>query len=119
MIWHRKLIAKKYDRAAQRGPGRPPIASEVEALLVRMAEEKRDRGNRRIQGARSNLGHKYWPRHHCAVLQRHGIEPAPERSRKMTWKEFQRENRRKAPAIGSERASDPSPISTQIPAQIS
>jgi len=57
LAWHQKLIAKKYDGAAQRGPGRPPIASEVEALVVRMAEEKRDRGYRRIQGALSNLGH--------------------------------------------------------------
>jgi hypothetical protein len=27
----------------------------------------------------------------AAVLQRNGIEPVPERSRKRTWKEFQRE----------------------------
>ena len=52
---------------------------------------------------------QYWPQHHSAVQRRHGIEPAPERSRKTTWKEFQREDRREAPAIGSESASGPSP----------
>jgi hypothetical protein len=115
LAWHQKLIAKKYDGAAQRGPGRPPIASEVEALVVRMAEEKRDRGYRRIQGALSNLGHSIGRSTIAAVLQRNGIEPAPERSPKTTWKEFQCENRRETPAVGSERASDPSPISTEIP----
>ena len=72
MAWHQKLIAKKYDGAAQRGPGRPPIASEVEALVVRMAEEDRDRGYRRIQGALSNLGHSIGRSTIAAVLQRMG-----------------------------------------------
>jgi hypothetical protein len=80
-----------------------------------MAEENWDRGYRRIQGALSNLGHNIGRSTIAAVLQRHGIEPVPERSRKRTWKEFQRENRPETPAIGSERASDPSPISTEIP----
>jgi hypothetical protein len=115
LAWHRKLIAKKYDGAGQRGPGRPPIAIEVEALVVRMVEENRDRGYRRTQGALSNLGHSIGRSTIAAVLQPHGIEPAPERSRKTTWKEFQHENRREALAIRSERASDPSPISTRIP----
>jgi hypothetical protein len=29
LAWHRKLIAKKYDGTAKRGPGRPSTASEV------------------------------------------------------------------------------------------
>src|SRR5262245_62061298 len=47
--WHRKLIARKYDGTAQRGPGRPRKAVEIEALVVRLAEENRDWGYRRIQ----------------------------------------------------------------------
>src|SRR3982750_2219062 len=39
LAWHRKLIAQKYDGRAQRGPGRPRIASAMEALVVRLAEE--------------------------------------------------------------------------------
>ena len=115
MAWHQKLIAKKYDGAAQRGPGRPPIASEVEALVVRMAEEDRDRGYRRIQGALSNLGHSIGRSTIAAVLQRNGIEPAPERSPKTTWKDFQLKTGVRRPPLGSQRASDPPPISTQIP----
>ncbi len=53
-----------------------------------MAEENRDWGYRRIQGALSNLGHEIARSTIAEILKRHGIEPAPERSRKTTWKEF-------------------------------
>jgi len=86
--WHRKLIAQKYDGSGKRGPGRPRIAGETENLVVRMAEENRDWGYRRIQGALSNLGHEIARSTIAEILARHGIEPAPERSRKTTWKEF-------------------------------
>ena len=45
-------------------------------------------GYRRIEGALSNLGHDLARSTIAQILQRHGIEPAPERSRKTTWKEF-------------------------------
>jgi len=54
--WHRQLIAKKYERSAKRGPGRPGILKEIEALIVRVATENRW-GYLRIQGALANLGH--------------------------------------------------------------
>ena len=57
LAWHRKLIAKKYDGTAKRGPGRPRTAGKVENLVVRMAQENRDWGYRKIVGALSNLGH--------------------------------------------------------------
>jgi putative transposase len=55
---------------------------------VRMAEENRDWGYRRIEGALSNLGHELAHSTIAQILKRHGLEPAPERSRKTTWKEF-------------------------------
>jgi len=58
LAWHRKLIALKYDGSGNREPGRPRTAGVIEALVVRMAEENRDWGYRRIQGALSNLGHE-------------------------------------------------------------
>jgi putative transposase len=88
LAWHRKLIAQKYDGSRKRGAGRPRTAGEIEALVVRMAEENRDWGYRRIQGALSNLGHEIARSTIAEILERHGIEPAPERSRKTTWKEF-------------------------------
>jgi transposase InsO family protein len=88
LAWHRKLIAQKYDGSGKRGPGRPRTAGEIETLVVRMAEENRDWGHRRIQGALFNLGHEIARSTIADILQRRGIEPAPERKRKTTWKEF-------------------------------
>jgi len=50
LAWHRKLIAQKYDGSGKRRPGRPRTPGEIEALVIRMAEENRDWGYRRIQG---------------------------------------------------------------------
>lgn len=88
LAWHRRLIAQKYDGSANRAPGRPRKAREIEALIVRLAEENRDWGYRRIRGALSNLGHEIARSTIAGILQRHGIEPAPERNRKTAWKEF-------------------------------
>ena len=86
--WHRKLIADKYDGSVRRRPGRPVTQKEIEALIVRMATENRDWGYLRIQGALSNLGHELARSTIANILKRNGIEPAPERGRKTTWKEF-------------------------------
>src|SRR6202158_2804690 len=32
LAWHRKLIAQKYDGSSKRGPGRPRIDGEIDAL---------------------------------------------------------------------------------------
>jgi putative transposase len=88
LAWHRKLIAQKYDGSANRRPGRPRKDREMEALIVWLAGENRDWGYRRIQGALSNLGHEIARSTIADILGRHGLEPAPERNRKTTWKEF-------------------------------
>ena len=88
LAWHRKLIAQKYDGTANRNPGRPRTPTEISNLVVRMAEENRTWGYRRIQGAMANLGHVLAHSTVANILRRHGIEPAPERNRKTTWKEF-------------------------------
>jgi putative transposase len=62
-------------------PGRPRTVAEVEALVVRMAEENRNWGYRRIQGALANLGHLLAHDTIAGILKLHGIDPAPERSR--------------------------------------
>src|SRR6185369_3807115 len=88
LAWHRKLIAAKYDGSTKRGPGRPRTGPDIEALIVRMAEENRTWGYDRIVGALANLGHELSAKTIANILKRHGIEPAPERRRKTTWKEF-------------------------------
>jgi hypothetical protein len=53
-----------------------------------MARENRDWGYLRIQGALANLNHKVARSTIANILKRNGIEPAPDRIRKTTWKEF-------------------------------
>jgi transposase InsO family protein len=87
--WHRKLVAQKFDGSTQRkAPGRPMIAPELEALIVRMAQENRSWGYDRIVGALANLGLTVSAQTVGNVLNRHGIAPAPERKTTTTWKEF-------------------------------
>jgi len=88
LAWHRKLIARKYDGTARRGPGRARTKSQIESLVIQMATENRDWGYTRIIGALSNLGHKLARGTVDNILKRNGIEPAPDRSRKTSWKEF-------------------------------
>lgn len=88
LAWHRKLIAQKYDGSVKRKLGRPMKQKDLAALVVRMAQENRDWGYRRIQGALSNLGHECARSTIADILRRHGIEPAPQRDRKTTWTEF-------------------------------
>ncbi|HEY0689780.1 MAG TPA: hypothetical protein VGD71_12145, partial [Kribbella sp.] len=37
LVWHRKLVAHKWDYSARRRPGRPPTAAAIRQLVVRMA----------------------------------------------------------------------------------
>ena len=86
--WHRRLIARKYDGSRQRGPGRPRVPEEIQRLVVRMATENRDWGYWRIQGALANLCYEVARATIANILKENGLEPAPERERKTTWKEF-------------------------------
>jgi putative transposase len=89
LAWYRKLVARKFDGSkARRGPGRPRIKREVERLIVRMAEENRDWGYDRIAGALANLGYEVCDQTIGNVLQRHGLPPALERKRTVTWSAF-------------------------------
>jgi transposase InsO family protein len=88
LTWHRRLIARKYDGHDRRGPGRPPLMAAIRQLVVRMATENRDWGYTRIQGALANLGHDVGRGTIATILKQHGIEPAPERQKRTTWREF-------------------------------
>src|SRR5256884_821005 len=89
LAWHRKLVAQKCDGSQQRkAPGRPKIAEELEALIVRIAREHRSWGYDRIVGALANLGLTVSAQTVGNVLKRHGLAPAPERKKTTTWKEF-------------------------------
>ena len=86
--WYRRLIAQTYDGSARRGRGRPMTRRDVAALVVRMAVEHPQWGYTRIRGALSNLGHEIARATVKRILHDHGIDPAPERSRRLPWKTF-------------------------------
>jgi putative transposase len=61
----------------------------VEQLIVRMAEENRTWGYRRIQGALANLGHHVDAITVRNILRRHHLEPAPQRRKaRISWQQF-------------------------------
>ncbi len=58
LAWYRRLVAKKFDGSKHRKyPDRPTVQPEMEALVVRMAQENAGWGYDRIVGALTNLGH--------------------------------------------------------------
>jgi putative transposase len=89
LAWYRRLIAQKFDGSKRRSyPGRPRVAAEIEAVIVRMARENSGWGYDRIAGALANLGHHISDQTIGNILKRHGIAPAPKRSQNTTWKDF-------------------------------
>src|SRR5207302_8631667 len=89
LAWHRRLVAQKFDGSSQRKtPGRPVIDQEIEALIVRMAQENRSWGYDRIVGALANVGLTVSAQTVGNILKRHGLPPAPERKTTTTWKAF-------------------------------
>jgi putative transposase len=73
LAWHRNLIAAKYNGSSRRKPGRSRIQVDLEALVLRMAQEN-SWGYDRIMGALSNLGHDVAAHSIANVLKPHGFE---------------------------------------------
>jgi len=87
--WHRMLVAQKWDYSRRRkSAGRPPVEKEIVDLVLRFARENPSWGYDRIQGALRNLGREVSDQTVGNILKKHGIEPAPQRKRKTTWKTF-------------------------------
>lgn len=89
LVWYRRLIARKFDGSKHRSyPGRPRVSPDVEALVVRMAQENGSWGYDRLAGALANPGHYVSDQPVGNVLKRHGIPTAPKRSQSTAWKDF-------------------------------
>ena len=85
--WHRQLIARTYDGRGRRGPGRPRGMDTIRRLIVRMATENREWSDTRIRGARGNLSHQVARGPLANVRKERGLEPAPDRKTRTTWRE--------------------------------
>lgn len=86
--WHRKLVALKYTAKRRIKTDRQKEMELVREFCVKFAEENPTWGYGRIQGALSNLGYKVCEATVGNILRAAGIEPAPERMKKSTWKQF-------------------------------
>jgi hypothetical protein len=89
LAWHRTCVDQQcHSSQLYKSAGRPRLDKEVEALVVRMARENRSWGYDRIVGALANLGYTISDQTVGNILKRHGIPPAPERKKTVTWREF-------------------------------
>ena len=66
---------------------------EISELVVRMALENPRWGYTRIRGALANLKYKVSRTTIANILREHGIEPAPERGKRMPWRTFLKAHR--------------------------
>jgi putative transposase len=87
LVWHRKLVSRKWDYTARRQPGRPSTAAAIKKLVIRMAHENPTWGHRRVQGELIRLGHRIAASTVWQTLHDAGIDPAPRRSTP-TWRQF-------------------------------
>jgi putative transposase len=88
--WFRQLAAKKYDSSRIRKPGRPRKANEIRDLVLRIARENPGWGYTKIRDALRGLKIEIGRTTVASILAQAGLEPAPERNRKRTWKQFLR-----------------------------
>ena len=86
--WYRRLVATKYDGSTKRRPGRPSTTPDLAGLVARLANENPRWGYTRIRGGLQHLGHDVARNTIKAILQNHGIEPAPERGTHTPWQTF-------------------------------
>ena len=87
--WHRELVARHWDYSKGRqNAGRPAIPQETVDLVVKLAKENSTWGYKRIQGALANLGTVISDTAVANILRAQGMDPAPDRKRQSTWKEF-------------------------------
>jgi putative transposase len=86
--WHRRLVTRKWTQTQHQG-GRPALASDVVALILRLARENPRWGYRRVQGELKKLGIQVSATTIRTVLLGNGLRPAPRRA-SATWQAFLR-----------------------------
>jgi putative transposase len=74
--WHRRIVARRWTYLTSPN-GRPPIAEEVQQLVVRLARETPRWGYQRLHGELLRLGVRVSPSSIQRVLRAHGLDPLP------------------------------------------
>ena len=89
--WHRELVRCKWTFREGAPRGRPTISPELEALILRLAEENPTWGYGKLEGELGKLGYDVGRSTIRHVLKRKHIPPAPERGKQgSTWATFLR-----------------------------
>jgi putative transposase len=84
--WHRAMVRWKWRQPVGR-VGRPPLSTEIQELVLRLARENPRWGHRRISGELMKLGFSVSPTSIRRLLAQATLEPAPRRSGP-SWREF-------------------------------
>jgi transposase InsO family protein len=86
--WHRELVRRQWT-CTRRTTGRPPSAPELEALLLRLANENPRWGYSKLQGELLKLGYEIGRSTVRDLLKRHRVPPAPQRGQRgSSWHAF-------------------------------
>jgi putative transposase len=85
--WHRRLVARRWSYGARHG--RPPIDTEIRALVLRLARENPRWGYQRIAGELNGLGIAVSATTVAKILRKAGLGPAGRRSG-LSWRAFLR-----------------------------
>jgi hypothetical protein len=88
LAWFRRLAAQKYDSSKSRTPGRPRKSTDIRKLFVDLAHDNPGWGYTKIRDALRGLKIDIGRTTVANILAEAGMEPAPQRRRKRTWKQF-------------------------------
>lgn len=91
--WHRDLVRHQWTFRYRPAAGRPRIAAELEALIVRLARENPRWGYSKIEGELRNLDYHVGRLTIRDVLKRQHIPASPSRTRQnSSWRAFLRQH---------------------------
>jgi putative transposase len=88
LAWFRQLAAQNYDSSETRKAGRPRKATDIRTLVLELARDNPGWGYTKIRDALRGLKIEIGRTKVASMLAEAAVEPAPERHRARTWRQF-------------------------------
>ncbi len=85
--WHRQLVAMKWT-FRRVGSKRAGVMKEIRRLIIKLTGENPLWGYTSIRDRLHHLGHRVSRSTVVNIMKEHGLDPAPKRSRSMSWSKF-------------------------------